>query len=78
MADSPDAFRDPPTTTSSGLGDSGSATIEDIHPPQNFSLTLRSPPSEMEARRYYTGLPSQPVLVARTSTTPWLMARGRT
>ncbi len=27
--------------------------------------------SEMEAKFYYAGLPSAPVLVARTSTTPW-------
>ncbi|KAF8816767.1 hypothetical protein BYT27DRAFT_7206932 [Phlegmacium glaucopus] len=32
---------------------------------------LPSPPSEMEAKYYYNGLPSAPVLVARTSTTPW-------
>ena len=25
----------------------------------------------MEATHYYDGLPSRPVLVARTSTTPW-------
>ena len=28
-----------------------------------------SPP--LEAKFYYTGLPSAPILVARTSTTPW-------
>ena len=30
-----------------------------------------SPMSEEEAKYYYTGLPSCPTLVARTSTTPW-------
>ena len=30
-----------------------------------------SPPSPLEAKFYYTGLPSTPILVARTSTTPW-------
>ncbi|KAG8733123.1 hypothetical protein FRC10_000413 [Ceratobasidium sp. 414] len=34
-----------------------------------------SPPSELEASCYYYGLPSRPVLVARTGTTPW---EGRT
>ena len=32
---------------------------------------LPSPLSEREAKYYYRGLPSCPVLVARTSTTPW-------
>ncbi|KAI0042261.1 hypothetical protein FA95DRAFT_1610323 [Auriscalpium vulgare] len=45
--------------------------MEDIQPPQSSSLTLPSPPSEMEAKFYYAGLPSAPVLVARSSTTPW-------
>ncbi|KAH7910996.1 hypothetical protein BJ138DRAFT_1151683 [Hygrophoropsis aurantiaca] len=31
------------------------------------------PPSEMEAKFYYSGLPSAPILIARTSTTPWQM-----
>ncbi|KAN0080789.1 hypothetical protein V8E54_003993, partial [Elaphomyces granulatus] len=31
-----------------------------------------SPPSKIEAKSYYAGLPSCPVLVARTSTTPWV------
>ena len=30
-----------------------------------------APVSEMESKFYYAGLPSQPPLVARTSTTPW-------
>ena len=30
-----------------------------------------SPPSPLEAKFYYTGLPSALILVARTSTTPW-------
>lgn len=30
-----------------------------------------SPISEEEAKYYYTGLPSCPLLIARTSTTPW-------
>jgi len=30
-----------------------------------------APVSELESKFYYTGLPSQPPLVARTSTTPW-------
>lgn len=32
---------------------------------------LLSPPSPLEAKFYYTGPPSAPILVARTSTTPW-------
>jgi hypothetical protein len=30
----------------------------------------------MEAKLYYTGLPSTPVLVARSSTTPWVAPAG--
>lgn len=32
---------------------------------------MEIPPSEEEQQRYYYGLPSQPKLVARSSTTPW-------
>ena len=38
-----------------------------LSPTPNMSL---SPPSPLEAKFYYTGLPSAPILVARTSTTP--------
>ncbi|KAG8972565.1 hypothetical protein FRC05_009798 [Tulasnella sp. 425] len=48
----------------------------DIPPLQGSSLTLPSPPSEMEAKFYYAGLPSAPRLVARTSTTPWEAPTG--
>ncbi|TFY78233.1 hypothetical protein EWM64_g5776 [Hericium alpestre] len=48
----------------------------DIPPPQTSSPTLPSAPSEMEAERYYHGLPSAPRLVARSSTTPWKKPRG--
>lgn len=37
---------------------------------------LPSPPSEMEAKFYYAGLPSSPVLVARTGRTPWKAPTG--
>ncbi len=46
-------------------------TKKDIPPPQS---TLLSPPSE--AKFYYAGLPSAPVLVARTGTTPWEAPTG--
>ncbi|KAH7910997.1 hypothetical protein BJ138DRAFT_1126399 [Hygrophoropsis aurantiaca] len=36
-----------------------------------MTMPLPPPPSEMEASIYYSGLPSTPKLVARTSTTPW-------
>ena len=39
--------------------------MEDIPPPRCSS------PMFLEANTYYYGLPSQPVLVARTGTTPW-------
>jgi hypothetical protein len=42
----------------------------------NSHGTVPSPPSEREAKFYYTGLPSRPVLVARTGTTPWEPATG--
>ncbi|KAG9079472.1 hypothetical protein FRC06_007706, partial [Ceratobasidium sp. 370] len=48
-----------------------SSATGDIPPLENSSPTLPSPPSQMEAMHYYAGLPSAPVLVARTSTTPW-------
>ncbi|KAJ7457634.1 hypothetical protein B0H11DRAFT_2160733 [Mycena galericulata] len=38
--------------------------------------TLSTPPSEIEAVHYYAGLPSRPVLVARTSTAPWHVPTG--
>ncbi|KIK65005.1 hypothetical protein GYMLUDRAFT_82987 [Collybiopsis luxurians FD-317 M1] len=37
---------------------------------------LLSPPSEKEAKSYYRGLPSDPVLVARTGTTSWKEPTG--
>jgi hypothetical protein len=45
-------------------------------PLSKSSLTLPSPPSPTEARCYYYGLPSAPVLVARTGTTPWKVPTG--
>ena len=39
-----------------------------IYPP---ATVLPSPPSQAEAKLYYTGLHSAPVLVARTGTTLW-------
>lgn len=43
---------------------------------QNSSPTLPPPVSDEEARYYYGDLPSAPILVARTSTTPWEMPSG--
>ncbi|KAF8267033.1 hypothetical protein EI94DRAFT_1786628, partial [Lactarius quietus] len=43
-------------------------TTGDIPPSQSTSLMT---PSPLEASCYYTGLPSRPLLVARTGTTPW-------
>ncbi|EKM55700.1 uncharacterized protein PHACADRAFT_209222, partial [Phanerochaete carnosa HHB-10118-sp] len=48
----------------------------DTSPPQSSSTMLPSPPSEMEAKYYYYGLHSKPVLVARSSTTPWEAPTG--
>ncbi|KAK0214038.1 hypothetical protein IW262DRAFT_292361 [Armillaria fumosa] len=41
----------------------------------SFGRTETSSPS-MEAKYYYAGLPSSPILVARTSTSPWVMPKG--
>ncbi|KAK0214044.1 hypothetical protein IW262DRAFT_1408250 [Armillaria fumosa] len=41
----------------------------------SFGRTENTSPS-MEAKYYYAGLPSSPVLVARTSTSPWAMPKG--
>ncbi|GBE84426.1 predicted protein [Sparassis crispa] len=76
MADRHETFRSPPTTTFSGVGLSASPATGDMPLPQSSSLTLPSPPSEMEAKFYYAGLPSAPVLVARTSTTRWEAPTG--
>jgi hypothetical protein len=40
-------------------------------PFQNPYTTLVSAPIKDEANQYYHGLPSSPVLVAHTGTTPW-------
>lgn len=47
-------------------------------PPQQRVVcpTPLSPPSEIEAKLYYAGLPSAPRLVARTGTTPWKEPTG--
>ena len=63
-------------STFSGLSLAGSPTMGGIPPPQNPSRTFPSPPSKMEAKFYYAGLPSAPILVARTSTTPWEVPSG--
>ncbi|KAK0497222.1 hypothetical protein EDD18DRAFT_1161168 [Armillaria luteobubalina] len=42
----------------------------------SHSPSLPLPPSAMEAKFYYTGLPSAPVLVARSSTNPWELPTG--
>jgi hypothetical protein len=42
---------------------------------QSSSRTLTKP-SPLEAKNYYAGLPSAPILVARTSTTPWEVPTG--
>jgi hypothetical protein len=42
----------------------------------NRTSSSQSPPSEMESKFYYAGLPSAPVLVARTSTAPWEAPTG--
>lgn len=47
-----------------------------MSPAQSSVLRLPSPLSEMEAKHYYYGLPSAPVLVARSSTTPWEAPTG--
>ena len=44
--------------------------------PQTSCRTLPSPLSELEAKFYYAGLHSAPVLVARTGTTPWEVPTG--
>jgi hypothetical protein len=46
--------------------------IEESH---ELSLSSLTPPSEMEAKFYYAGLPSGPALVARTGT-PWKAPTG--
>jgi len=50
--------------------------VGDISRPQVSSHTLPSPLSQMETTYYYAGLPSAPVLVARTSTISWNAPTG--
>jgi hypothetical protein len=45
-------------------------------PPPESSFIPQSPLSMREAYLYYCGLPSDPVLVARTGTTPWIDPTG--
>jgi len=66
----------PPTDISSNLEPIGSLSAGDSPPPQPSSLTLPTPPSETEAKLYYYGLPSRPVLVARSGNTPWKVSSG--
>ena len=49
--------------------------MTDIPLPQSFSLKPPPPPSEKEAKLYYAGLPSKPLLVARTGA-PWKEPTG--
>ncbi|KAF8267031.1 hypothetical protein EI94DRAFT_1731571 [Lactarius quietus] len=49
-------------------------TTGDILPPQSSSRTLPKP-SPLEAKYYYIGLSSKPILVARTGT-PWVVPTG--
>ena len=49
----------------------GTTTAAGGTPPRIATPILPSPPSETEAKLYYFGLPSRPILVARSSTTPW-------
>ncbi|KAG9251019.1 uncharacterized protein F5Z01DRAFT_693339 [Emericellopsis atlantica] len=46
------------------------ANMTELRPP-----TGPRQPTRQEVRRYYWGLPSQPLLIARSSTTPWDMPR---
>ncbi|KDQ08186.1 hypothetical protein BOTBODRAFT_180091 [Botryobasidium botryosum FD-172 SS1] len=66
-------MRTSPSTILSNLN--GPSITENTHipPPQGSCLALPCLPSEEEAKYYYAGLPSLPTLVARTSTTPWMM-----
>jgi hypothetical protein len=54
------------------------ATTGDTPHPQSSSpmVPAPTPPSETEAKHYYAGLPSRPILVARSSTTPWKAPTG--
>ncbi|KAH9980501.1 hypothetical protein BJV74DRAFT_856616, partial [Russula compacta] len=49
-----------------------------IAPPQSSesSTAFPSPSSEMQAKFYYAGLHSHPILVARSGTTPWEVPTG--
>ena len=57
------------------LDPDGSLTIRDT-PPQVSYRVLPSPLSELEAKFYYAGLFSAPILVARSRTTPWEVPTG--
>ncbi|KAG8752242.1 hypothetical protein FRC11_008546, partial [Ceratobasidium sp. 423] len=55
-----------PTSAFSYLRLIGLPATADIMPPQDSSPMLPSPPCRKEANSYYAGLPSRPILVART------------
>ncbi len=59
----------------SSLAFSDSVTNE-LASPQSTTTSLRLPISNMEAKHYYHGLHSKPVLVARTGTNTWELPTG--
>jgi hypothetical protein len=61
-----------PTTSPSPSGPPTGSIPE----PQSTAPILPRLVSDEEAKYYYGGLPSAPILVARTSTTPWEMPTG--
>jgi hypothetical protein len=47
------------------------SVTDELASPQSVTASLRLPISDLEAKHYYHGLHSKPVLVARTGTDTW-------
>jgi len=62
-----------PASSLSGLN---APVTDELASPQDSSASFRLPLSDVEAKKYYHGLPSKPILVARTGTDTWKQPSG--
>ncbi|KAI0259468.1 hypothetical protein BC834DRAFT_1017862 [Gloeopeniophorella convolvens] len=67
-----------PAPSSSELSDFAvsDSVVDELASPQSITASFRAPISDLEAKHYYHGLPSKPVLVARTGTDAWKPPTG--
>jgi hypothetical protein len=58
------------------LSELNASLADELASPQGTTASLRLPLSDVEAKYYYHGLPSKPILVARTGTDTWKLPTG--